>query len=506
MTSPEQAFVQLSAQPPCVLVVMDNPTNAVLVRRFLGEAHNVLVSIPQRPEDYDAVDLIIVDGVSLHRYGRMLANARDRLHPLQLPVLLLADRDEPYFLAPALESTVDDMIRRPVSKSELSMRIRALLRSRSLSLDVLRMQGLYETERAIAQRFQQAALPQGLPNIEGIRLSAYYHAGHRAVLVGGDWYDALELDDGRLVVSIGDVCGSGLDAAVLMAHVRQVIRGVAQIHPDPSMMLDAANRNICAEYPGHIVTALAAVVDPVASLLHYANAGHLPALLRHSDGSVEELLDGHLPLGVAESPPSVHSVLMPPGATLLLYTDGLVEFDRDFITRDLQVRQIFAREETLLNAHPARHLFSTIMEGEPPDDVAILLVRRTGEDPKQRRWRFSSEDAQSFAAVRDGVRASLSELGLPCEEMMTAELILAELVGNVVRYAPGTVEIVLDRKSGRPTLHVLDSGPSFFYAPRLPSNLLSESGRGLFLVKELSRDFNVTPRPQGGSHARAVLR
>jgi anti-sigma regulatory factor (Ser/Thr protein kinase) len=100
----------------------------------------------------------------------------------------------------------------------------------------------------------------------------------------------------------------------------------------------------------------------------------------------------------------------------------------------------------------------------------------------------------------------LETLGFSEEQRTIAATIFAELVGNVVRYAAGMVDVVLDVRGSRPTIHVLDTGPSFSYAPRLPTNLLSESGRGLFLVKELSREFNVSPRPEGGSHARVVLR
>lgn len=506
MSATNDPALDAQGQRPSVVVLMDNRNNAALIYRELSTAHDVLSDAPAAPTDFTGADLVIVDGVSLHRYGRMIADAKALQRPLLLPVLLLTDREEPRFLAPVLESVVDDIIRRPSTKAEFTMRVRALLRSRALSLDVARVQGLYETERAVAQRFQQAALPKALPAVSGITLSAYYHAGHRDVLVGGDWYDALELDDGRLVLSVGDVCGSGLDAAVLMAHVRQIIRGVAHVHPDPQMMLDAVNRNLNAEYPGRIVTALVAVLDPIASTLHYANAGHLPPLLRAEDGTVRTLESGDLPLGVLNDPPELRLVALPAGATLVLYTDGLTEFDRETLTNQERLERAVASGRVLREENAAQAVFHEIIRGDPPDDVAILVLAREAERHAAQSWRFHSDDANAFAATREAIRGQLEKLRFESEARMTAEMIFAELIGNVVRYAPGAIEVVLDVRSGRPTIHVMDSGPSFSYAPRLPTNPLSESGRGLFLVKQLSQEFNVSPRPEGGSHARAVLR
>ncbi len=102
--------------------------------------------------------------------------------------------------------------------------------------------------------------------------------------------------------------------------------------------------------------------------------------------------------------------------------------------------------------------------------------------------------------------ASLREAGVREKQLDAAEHVFGELLGNVVRYAPGAIEIVFDwRRGAAPVLHVLDRGPGFTFAPKLPSDLLSERGRGLYIVWSLAEDFNVTPRYDGGSHARAVL-
>ncbi|HET7815656.1 MAG TPA: ATP-binding protein, partial [Candidatus Baltobacteraceae bacterium] len=100
----------------------------------------------------------------------------------------------------------------------------------------------YDREHRVADSFQRASLPPTLPSVPGVKFDAVYVAGSSEAQVGGDWYDAVRLLDGRLVVSIGDVAGSGLGAAVTMGNMRQIIRGIAQVHADPSLMLDAADR------------------------------------------------------------------------------------------------------------------------------------------------------------------------------------------------------------------------------------------------------------------------
>ncbi len=488
---------------PRIAVLMNNRVNTGLIAATLDGAYEVVTGDAGEAA-IERVDLIVIDGPSLHRCRSAISHARSRQRALYLPVVLLTEGDDPS-MPEDLRSLVDDVLRRPVSKAELGIRLRALLRVRFLSREVVRVRDLYETERAVAQRFQEAAMTKNLPSVPGIALHAYYCAGHREALVGGDWYDALALDDGRLVMSIGDVCGSGLDAAVLMSHVRQVIRGVAHIHPDPQMMLDAVNRNLRAEYPDAIVTALAAVLDPITLTLEYANAGHVPALLRDVKGDVHTLQYGDLPLGVSTDAPRLFSVPMPPGSLLLMYTDGLTEFDRDLIGAQRRLEQALAEKRFEDRDNAAEGIFALMITGAPLDDVAILLVDYRASAERE-RWTFRSDDVEAFANVRSQVCERLDLLGVSSARSTTAEMIFAELIGNVVRHAPGNIDVLLETRNSKPILHVLDRGPSFSYAPRLPTNPLSENGRGLYLVKELSHDFNVSPRPAGGSHARVVLK
>lgn len=372
---------------------------------------------------------------------------------------------------------------------------------------------LYESEREIATEFQQAALPISLPDVPGVRFDGIYVPASDRALLGGDWYDGLRLGDGRIVISIGDVAGSGLAAAVIMASMRQVIRGVAQVYPDPLAMLDAADRTLKTEHPDTFVTAFVAVFDPVAHTLTYAGAGHPAPLLRDAHGNVTAIDSTGLPLGLRtrnEEPAGV--VVLPESALVVFYTDGLIEADRNIIGAQERLYDAVATTGIERAANPATALYRMLLESGSNDDVVVLTLRL--EEPAieftrgakaLRRWSFDTADADAARTARHAFVEVMRRVGACEEQLQTAELVFGELLGNVVRYAPGPIEMILDWSGNSPVLHVLDRGPGFTLVPRLPSDLLSERGRGLYIVWSLADDFNVTERVDGGAHARAVL-
>lgn len=372
----------------------------------------------------------------------------------------------------------------------------------------------FERQHRVANSFQEASLPNHLPNVYGIRFDALYLPGSNEAQVGGDWYDAMRLLDGRVVISIGDVSGSGLQAAVRMGNMRQIIRGIAQVHADPSLMLDAADRALRLEHPDDIVTAFVAVLDPIAKTLAYASAGHPPPFLCHVDGRVQALSDGGLPLGIRQGRDgeSGRVIDITDAAALVLYTDGLSESFRDPLEGERRLSALLAEGSILKSRDPARALNEAFLAGETSkDDVAILVVSLDAQrhvlpqSPALRHWSFDVADASAAQAARREFREALDERGATPEDLFTAEVVFGELVGNVVRYANGPIEVSVDLNAPLPVLNVLDRGPGFRHLAILPSDLFSESGRGLFLVSTLTQDFHVSKRPNGGSHARAVL-
>jgi PAS domain S-box-containing protein len=375
---------------------------------------------------------------------------------------------------------------------------------------------LFEREHRAAESFQVASLPAELPLAPGLTLDAFYAPGRAEAQVGGDWYDALRLVDGRVVISIGDVAGSGLQAAVTMGNMRQIIRGIAQVHADPSLMLDAADRALRLEHPDKFVTAFVGVVDPITSTLTYASAGQPPPLLRRANGHTETLLGTGLPLGLRTNSEKTGSTTMelPIGSSLLLYTDGLTECDHDPLSGENRLLDLFSSiGETALD-HPARSIVERMMDrAAAHDDVAVMVLRI--EPPLERdargrvtlqRWSLHTDDVPQVAAARRAFADEFRSRGATLDDVAMAEIVFGELVGNVVRYAPGPVEVIADWSGPDPVLHVIDRGCGFRHISILPPDLLSESGRGLFIVSALTQDFRVAKGVHGGSHARAVLR
>ncbi|MGH2724360.1 MAG: PP2C family protein-serine/threonine phosphatase [Actinomycetota bacterium] len=185
----------------------------------------------------------------------------------------------------------------------------------------------YEREHEIAETLQRAFLPKELPANDTIELSARYVAPGWGVEVGGDWYDVVELADGRLVVTVGDVLGRGLEAAVVMGQLRMAARAHALAAEDPPGLVDRLDHLLRRIDPSQMATVVCVMCDPATGEIRTVSAGHPPPLVIGPDGTAS-FLDAppSLPLGVA---PGVHrqetEARMEPGSTLMLYTDGIVE-------------------------------------------------------------------------------------------------------------------------------------------------------------------------------------
>jgi anti-sigma regulatory factor (Ser/Thr protein kinase)/GAF domain-containing protein len=378
----------------------------------------------------------------------------------------------------------------------------------------LRNAETYEQERRVADTFQRAALPQALPRRADLSFDAVYEAGRSEALVGGDWYDAVQLAGGRVLVSIGDVSGSGLSAAVTMSLVRQSIRAVAQMTPDPVAILDTADRTLRSHDPDALVTAFVAVLDPFTGELSFAGAGHPPALLRTADGNVQEIWSSGLPLGLRakQSDDAVRTVVVPRDALLVLYTDGLTETTHDVIEGEAALRAELSRPTVYADPSPAKALRRRLLPNGSRDDVAILTVRTNATADEVRHdgripytWRFPVDDAAAGTRARHEFAAALEAAGFGADEIGSAQLVFGELLGNAIRHGRGSIQASLTWAEGNPIVHVLDEGPGYRSgAAHLPPRL-SESGRGLFIVGSIAEDFSVVRRAGGGSHARAVL-
>lgn len=185
---------------------------------------------------------------------------------------------------------------------------------------------LYAEQRGIAQTLQHALLPERLPELAGLEVGARYEAGAEGVEIGGDWYDLIELRNRRLLLVVGDVSGRGLRAAGTMASLRFAIKAYAAQGDPPEVILSKLSYLVDVSVDQQLATVLFMLVDVGDHEVTLTNAGHLPPLLI-ADGRSEFIeTPVGVPVGVDHNPAySSNVVTVPPGATLLAFTDGLIE-------------------------------------------------------------------------------------------------------------------------------------------------------------------------------------
>ncbi|KRD23466.1 SpoIIE family protein phosphatase [Streptomyces sp. Root264] len=181
----------------------------------------------------------------------------------------------------------------------------------------------YHNERRLALTLQRALLPHRLPQVPGVRLATHYRASNRGAEVGGDWYDVLALPDGAVGLAIGDVMGHDVEAATVMGQLRSALHSLAMEGASPAQVLARLDAYLQSLATDRFATCLYAVYNPHRHDLRYAASGHLPPLLVAADTAYLELSPA-LPLGLGSTPVD-REVAFPPGTSLLLYTDGLVE-------------------------------------------------------------------------------------------------------------------------------------------------------------------------------------
>jgi serine phosphatase RsbU (regulator of sigma subunit) len=255
----------------------------------------------------------------------------------------------------------------------------ALATQAALAIDNAR---LYQQQKQFADTMQRSLLPRSRPVIEGLEVGEVYEPSAR-VEVGGDVYDFLALDDGRLAVVLGDVTGHGVDATADMAMAKFVFRSLAREHTEPSDFLAAANEVICSEIgPGKFISMTYVVVDGGRGSVAGASAGHPSPRIVLPDGSTRPLEAHGLVLGIDGGQQYAESqAQLPPGAALVLYTDGVVEARRDGeLYGDDRLDALLAEQHGL----PARALAEAVAEdarefagGDLSDDLAVVVIRKT---------------------------------------------------------------------------------------------------------------------------------
>jgi PAS domain S-box-containing protein len=247
---------------------------------------------------------------------------------------------------------------------------------------------LYEREHTTAETLQRSLLPDTLPTVPGIILEARCLPVTRNMEIGGDWYDAFRLPDGRLAVATGDVMGKGLTAAAGMGRVRNALRALALTDPRPAAVLAGLDRLFLAtELAEQVTTVAYLVVDPLTGDGVAGNAGHLPPLLLSPDGPPRlDPTEAGTPLGWA-SPRQQYAFRLPPGNTAVLYSDGLVENRKRGLDAGLdELVAVAAQAPAPVTEDPAQlldYLVDRMLTGyEQDDDVTVLVLHVPAQGDK----------------------------------------------------------------------------------------------------------------------------
>lgn len=237
------------------------------------------------------------------------------------------------------------------------------------------LDALLERTKHSVETLQTAFLPAALPQRSGLRTDALYIPAEREALIGGDWYDAFELPDGRIVFSIGDVAGHGLDAAVAGASLRRSIFAAAFESREPAEILARVDRNLRRPVDAPI-TALVAIISGDLSEMSYASAGHPQPILAGPNIPAHLLDYGGVPFGVGAAVVALtHTVALERGAVVLFYTDGLTEFQRNIsLAESAALRAVSVLVDDPTIERPAAFVQRSVMGSQRPVDDTVLLV------------------------------------------------------------------------------------------------------------------------------------
>ncbi len=240
---------------------------------------------------------------------------------------------------------------------------------------------LFEQERQIAETLQDALLAEEPPEVEGLEMATLYRAAAGA-MVGGDLYDIWVLADGKVAVMVGDVAGKGVQAAGTTGMVRYLLEGLSVQEHDPGRLLDHLARLVTGRLgDAAFVTGFLAVIDLKNESLTWTSAGHPPPLLVGADGSVTPLDDPDPPIGfIMEDPYRTHDTAFPPGALLVLTTDGILDARRgDDMFGEERLRQTVLGVVTQPATAIATEIYAAARRfagGPLHDDAALAVVRR----------------------------------------------------------------------------------------------------------------------------------
>ena len=337
----------------------------------------------------------------------------------------------------------------------------------------------FEREHRIADTLQQALLPASFPHVEGAEVAARYVPAETGLAAGGDWFDVITLVGGRVALVIGDVAGHGLEAASLMGQLRLAVRAYALEGHPPGVIAERTDALLHDVAEDDMATLLIVVLDVETRTATTVGAGH-PRPIAISAGRARLLpVESAPPLGLGRGSYPESTVVLEPGTTLVLYTDGLI--DRPDLPIDEGIDRLLRAAEGNADAEMTRicdGILSAMVQGEASDDIALLAMRLLAVEDGELRLRIPAEP-DALRQVRRRLRRWLEGADAPDDVRDDVVVATSEAVSNSIRHAYGPasawVEIEAELDDGQVEVVVRDSGT--WRPPR------GEGGRGIDLMQ-----------------------
>ncbi|SEM42351.1 ATP-binding SpoIIE family protein phosphatase [Streptacidiphilus jiangxiensis] len=375
-----------------------------------------------------------------------------------------------------------------------------------------------EAERALSRGLRRS-MGDSAREIDGLTVTARYVPTGGGLLVGGDWYDVIDLPGGRIALVVGDVQGHDVHAAGVMSRLRTAVHAYAVEGHRPDAVLSRASRFLASVDEDRFATCLYIEADPARGRLEIARAGHPHPVLRMPDGTtVIRHVDGGLPLGLApegEDYP-VTEVELQVGEILMVCTDGLIETGgHDMFSGWVRVRDVMApgpahdlegMADALIRAvhGPGSHRGPGRLADRREDDIALLLLRRDPIDgaprPVGRRLMLTVGQGQpaKVGAARRELRAILQDWNSQ-DAADAAVLLVSELLTNVLLHTDqeGALLAELWGAPGERRLRIEVSDGSDELPHRRSPGEMASSGRGLVLLDLLAERWGVRPSGEG---------
>ncbi|MEV0173534.1 PAS domain S-box protein [Streptomyces sp. NPDC050803] len=358
---------------------------------------------------------------------------------------------------------------------------------------------LYEQQRRIALTLQRSLMGTP-PAIPGLATASRYRPATQGAGVGGDWFDLVPLGAGRVGVLIGDVMGRGLEAAAVMGQLRSAAHALAKTGIQPRRLMQALDACVAdLDVPDQLVTCCYLVIAPDAGTVTVCSAGHLPTLVAVPGEGVRQLpAPVNAPLGVGGVLYQQSCTAVPAGASLVLYTDGLIETpDSDIESRLHELTSFleeFFTERSCLESAADHLLAGLVPDPESHNDDVTLLLARLPAPPLAT---FAAEFPAVPSAVPDG-RVLLGKALVDWNCTATADdalLLVSEILTNAVQHAEGPLGLHARRTATDLTVEVSDRSPHLPQPRQAAEN--EESGRGLLLVRTLADSWGVQPTDEG---------